>query len=73
LIDVATLQDEFSDGKQEQEDKNWVEFGAEKSADHEQFSLFAVWSCGFHDLRGGPTGRTTTHITLWLEPVPREI
>jgi len=35
LIDMAALQDEFSDGKQEQEDKNRAEFGAEQSADHE--------------------------------------
>jgi hypothetical protein len=32
---MAALQDEFSDGKQEQEDKNRAEFGAEQSADHE--------------------------------------
>jgi hypothetical protein len=36
---MATLQDEFPDGKQEQEDKNGVEFGGEESVDHEQFSL----------------------------------
>ena len=70
---MAALQDEFSDGKQEQEDKNRVEFGAEQSADHEYLSLLLAWSCGFHDLGGGPTGRTTTHITLWLESVPRGI
>jgi hypothetical protein len=36
---MAALQDEFADGKQEQEDKNGVEFGGEESVDHEQFSL----------------------------------
>jgi hypothetical protein len=39
LSDMAALQDEFADGKQEQEDKNRVEFGGEESVDHEQFSL----------------------------------
>jgi hypothetical protein len=31
---MAALQDESSDGKQEQEDKREVEVGATKSADH---------------------------------------
>jgi hypothetical protein len=39
LGDVAALQDEFADGKQEQEDKNRIEFGGEESVDHEHFSL----------------------------------
>ena len=36
---MAALQDEFPDRKQEQEDKNGVEFGGKESVDHEQFSL----------------------------------
>jgi hypothetical protein len=36
---MTALQDEFADGKQEQEDKNGVEFGGEESVDHERFSL----------------------------------
>jgi hypothetical protein len=55
LGDVAALQDEFADGKQEQEDKNGVEFGGEESVDHEQFSLSPAWFCSFHDLAGGST------------------
>jgi hypothetical protein len=51
--DLATLQDEFADGKQEQEDKNGVEFGGKESVDHEQFSLSPAWFCGFDDLGGG--------------------
>jgi hypothetical protein len=51
LGDVAALQDKFADGKQEQEDKNGIEFGGEESVDHEQFSLSPAWFCGFHDLR----------------------
>jgi hypothetical protein len=38
LRDVAALQDEFADGKQEQQDKNGVEFAGEESLNHEQFS-----------------------------------
>ena len=57
LGDLAALQDEFADGKQEQEDKNGVEFGAEESVDHEQFPLSLVRSCGFHDLGGGFNSR----------------
>jgi hypothetical protein len=52
LGDMAALQDEFTHGKQEQEDKNGVELGAEESVDHEQFPLSLVWFCGFHDLGG---------------------
>jgi hypothetical protein len=33
--DMAALQDESADGKQEQEDKREVEFGAAELADHE--------------------------------------
>jgi hypothetical protein len=36
---MAALQDESADGKQEQEDKREVEFGAAELADHERFSL----------------------------------
>jgi hypothetical protein len=39
LRDVAALQDEFADGKQEQQDKNGVEFAGEESVDHEKVSL----------------------------------
>jgi hypothetical protein len=46
--DMAALQDESADGKQEQEDKREVEFGAAELADHEQFSLLLMWFCGFH-------------------------
>jgi hypothetical protein len=46
---MAALQDEFPDGKQEQEDKNGVEFGGEESVDHEQFSPSPASFCGFHD------------------------
>jgi hypothetical protein len=42
LGDIAALQDKSADGKQKQEDKNGVEFGAEKSTDHEQFSQFCA-------------------------------
>jgi hypothetical protein len=35
LGDVAALQDEFADGKQEKKDKNGVEFGGEESVDHD--------------------------------------
>jgi hypothetical protein len=49
---MAALQDESADGKQEQEDKREVEFGAAELADHEQFSLLLMWFCGFHDLGG---------------------
>ena len=34
LGEMAALQDEFADGKQEQQDKNWVEFAGEESVDH---------------------------------------
>jgi hypothetical protein len=44
LRDVAALQDEFADGKQEQQDKNGVEFGGEESLNHEQFSYRRVMS-----------------------------
>jgi hypothetical protein len=57
LGDVAALQDEFADGEQEQEDKNGVEFGAEESVDHEQFSLSPAWFCGYHDLGGSQERR----------------
>jgi hypothetical protein len=46
LGDIAALQDEFADGKQEQEDKDGVEFGSEESVDHEQFPLSLVRFCG---------------------------
>jgi hypothetical protein len=46
---MAALQDEFPDGKQEQEDKNGVEFGGEESVDHVHFSPSPAWFCGFHD------------------------
>jgi hypothetical protein len=69
---MAALQDKSADGKQEQEDKNWVEFGAEESADHEQFSLLLVWSRGFHDLGGGSNSRAATELIPRLDSVPPE-
>jgi hypothetical protein len=54
---MAALQNEHADGKQEQEDKNGVEFVAEESMDHERFSLSLVWFCSFHDPRGGQERR----------------
>jgi hypothetical protein len=62
---MAALQDEFADGKQEQEDKNGVEFGGEESVDHEQFSLSPAWFCGFHDIGDGfHSGAATQLIPL---------
>jgi hypothetical protein len=59
---MAALQDELANGKQEQEDKSEVEFGAEESVDHEQFPLSLVWFCGFHDLGGFNSSATTQLI-----------
>jgi hypothetical protein len=67
--DMAALQDEFADGKQEQEDNNEVEFGAEESVDHEQFSLSLVCSCR-HDLGGGCNSRAATELIARLDSVP---
>jgi hypothetical protein len=67
LGDISALQDEFADGKQEQEDKNGVEFGAEESLDHEQFSLSLVWFCGFHDPGGGFNSRAATQLIARLD------
>jgi hypothetical protein len=72
LGDMAALQDEFAAGKQEQKDKNGVEFGAEKSTDHERFSVLLVWSCGSHDLGGGPDSRAATELIPRLDSVSPE-
>jgi len=67
LGDMAALQDEFADGKQEQQDKNGVEFAGEESVDHEQFSLSPAWFCGFHDLGGGFNSRAATQLIPQLD------
>jgi hypothetical protein len=72
LGDMAALQDEFADGKQEQEDQNGVEFGAEESVDHEQFPLSLVWFCGFRDLGGGFNSRATSQLIPRLDFVGPE-
>jgi hypothetical protein len=70
--DMAPLQDELADGKQEQEDKSEVEFGAEESVDHEQFPLSLVWFCGFHDLGVGFNSSGTTQLIPRLDFVGPE-
>jgi hypothetical protein len=70
--DIAALQDESADGKQEQEDKREVEFGAAELADHERFPLLLVWFCGFHDLGVGSNSRVPTQPIPRLESVPPE-
>jgi hypothetical protein len=67
LGDVAALQDEFADGKQEKNDKNGVEFGGEESVDHEQFSLSPAWFCVFHDLAGEFNSIAATQLIPLLD------
>jgi hypothetical protein len=73
LGDVAALQDEFADGKQEKKDKNGVEFGGEESVDHEQFSLSPAWFCVFHDLAGEFNSIAATQLIPLLDPPARNI